>query len=104
MNLGLKPFLLDKEGNLNLRFEPILAGLLFSRKGSYSFNFLSKTRVNYHNPARKDTFGRNKARIEKIIFKDAEEKLVELAQDTIPSPYAGQIRSGQVKEIDIYLV
>jgi hypothetical protein len=104
MNLGLNPFLLDNKGGLNLRFDPILAGWLFSQEGNYSFNFLSKIRVNYHNPARKDTFGKNKTRTEKIIFKDMEGKLVKLMQDTIPSPYAGQVRSGQIKEIDIYLV
>jgi len=102
MNAGKNPFFLDKE-KLNLRFQPLLAGWLFDKKGNYSFNFLSRIMVTYHNPKRKDTFGREPAKIEKITFSDKNNKPVELTSDTIPAPYAEQIRSRQITKIDIYL-
>ncbi len=103
MNLGREPFFLNAKAELNLRFRPILAGWLFERKGDYSFNFLSKIRVTYHNPKRKDTFGKNALTPKKIVFNDKNANPVEISSDTIPSPYAEQIRSCSIKNIDIYL-
>jgi len=104
MNVGTKPFFLNEKDELNLKFSPILAGWLFTKKNkTYSFNFLSKIGVTYHNPKRKDTFGKNAAKPRKIVFNDTDRNPVEILQDTIPSPYAQQIRSGQIKQIDIYL-
>ena len=82
---------------------PVLARWLFGRKGTYSFNFLGKILVTYHNPKKKNTFGSNCAKITKIIFNDKEGALREITQNTIPSPYAQQIRSRQIDKIDIYL-
>ncbi|MCX5700243.1 MAG: cellobiose phosphorylase [Candidatus Omnitrophica bacterium] len=102
MNVGTKPFSLDRNGNLNLKFSPKLAGWLFDKKGNYGFNFLSKIKITYHNPKRKNTFGSNAAQIEKIIFQN-EENLVEITAEIIPAPYAQKIRSRQINKIDIYL-
>jgi hypothetical protein len=103
MNLGTGPFFLNEKGELNLRLQPILAGWLFDRKGLYGFNFLSKVKVVYHNPKRKDTFGRNAVKPKKIIFNDKDANPVEIRSDTIPSPYAEQIRSRQIRRLDVYL-
>ncbi|MDD4938772.1 MAG: cellobiose phosphorylase [Candidatus Omnitrophica bacterium] len=104
MNAGIKPFFLNAKGELNLRLSPVLKGWLFGKKdGSYSFNFLSKVSVTYHNPKKKDTFGANPAKIHKITFRDKDNNPVELASDVIPSPYAAQVRSRQVQSIDIFL-
>jgi hypothetical protein len=104
MNLGPNPFFLNERKELNLRFQPVLAGWLFTKKDkTYTFNFLSKVRVTYHNPKRKDSFGRAAVTPKKICFQDKDGKSIESRCDTIPSPYAGQIRSGQIKNIDIYL-
>lgn len=103
MNAGIDPFFLNEKTQLNLRFEPKLCGWLFDRKGLYSFNFLGKIRVVYYNPKRKDTFGRNQARIRKITFNDRNAKSVEINSDTIPAPYAEQVRARLIKEIQIYL-
>ena len=103
MNLGIKPFFLNGSGELNLRFNPILKGWLFDKEGCYSFNFLSRIKVTYHNPKRRDTFGKHAAKIMKITFNDKNGSAVEIPSDTIGSPYANQIRSRQIKEIDIYL-
>ena len=104
MNAGLKPFFLNDKAELNLQFKPILAGWLFKNKeNTYSFNFLSRILVTYHNPRRKDTFGKNAARPIKITFPDKDENPVAIPSDTIPSPYAQQIRARQIKQINIYL-
>lgn len=102
MNAGGNPFFMEK-GKLSLRFDPGLAGWLFDKKGNYSFNFLSKIEVTYHNPGKKDTFGKNKAIINRINFSDEQGLPIEIASDIIPSPYAEQIRSREIKKIDIYL-
>jgi hypothetical protein len=103
MNLGLKPFILNSKGELNLQFKPILKGWLFTKKDkAYSFNFLSKIRVTYHNPKRKDTFGKNAAKPIKITFQGKDGNPVEIPSNTIPSPYAEQIRACQINQIDIY--
>jgi hypothetical protein len=102
MNAGVNPFGLNENGQLNLTFKPALAGWLFDKTGEYSFNFLSQIQVTYHNPKRKNTFGKNAAVIHKIIFQ-AGDKSVELNCPTIPFPYAQAIRARQIKKLDIYL-
>jgi hypothetical protein len=102
MNVGLHPFSLDKGGQLNLTFSPSLAGWLFDKKGEYSFNFLSKIRVTYHNPKRKNTFGSNGAKITKIILFENDQPR-EVNSATLSQPYALKIRSREIKQIDIFL-
>ncbi|TRZ94115.1 cellobiose phosphorylase [bacterium] len=104
MNLGKQPFFVNEKNELNLRFSPLLAGWLFNPKTrSYAFNFLGKIWVVYRNPKRENTFGKNGARAVKINFNDREGNAVEIPSDTIPHPYAEQIRSLQIKQIDIDL-
>jgi len=103
LNIGKEPFFLNEKNELNLRFQPNLAGWLFRKDKTYSFNFLSKIRVTYHNLKRKNTFGKNPAKIKEISFYDQDNQLVKITADTIPSPYAEQIRSLKIKKIDIYL-
>ncbi|KPK96707.1 MAG: hypothetical protein AMJ95_12740, partial [Omnitrophica WOR_2 bacterium SM23_72] len=47
INIGHKPFFLNKRGELNLRFAPVLAGWLFRKDCTYSFNFLGSIKVIY---------------------------------------------------------
>jgi len=104
MNLGRRPFFLNEKNELNIRLEPILCGWLFQRRGgTYGFNFLSKVRVTYHNPKRKNTFGKDAVKIKNIILKTGDGKAVEIPHDVIPAPYAQQIRSRQITRIDAYL-
>lgn len=103
MNLGSKPFILNSRNELNLRFSPALAGWLFTRNDkTYSFNFLSTIRVVYHNPKRKDTFGKNAVRPSRILFNDRHGNQREFFSDTIPSPYAEQVRNRRINHIDVY--
>jgi len=102
MNTGVNPFTLDSNGRLKLEFKPNLAGWLFTKNGKYSFNFLSRILVTYYNPKRKNTFGKNAAKIAKIvIFED--NYPTEINSATIPSFLAEKVRSRQVNKIDIYL-
>jgi hypothetical protein len=101
MNAGANPFFIDNN-RLSLKFGPRLAGWLFDKKGDYSFNFLGKIRVVYHNPKRKDTFGKNAAQIVKIILWDKDNP-VEFNSSVIPAPYSDSVRSRQIGKIDIYL-
>jgi len=102
MNTGINPFYLDNNKQLNLTFKPLLPAWLFNRQGEYSFNFLSTIQVTYHNPKRKDTFGKNNAKVSKIILLE-DENPIEMNSETIPSPYAQKVRSRQINKIDIYL-
>ncbi len=102
MNAGTNPFYLDNNRQLNLTFKPYLPGWLFNRKGEYSFNFLSSIQITYHNPKRKDTFGKNNAKVSKItLFENGNP--IEFNSATIPSVFAQKIRSRQINKIDIYL-
>lgn len=102
MNVGAQPFSLDRQGQLNLTFKPSLPGWLFSKKGEYTFNFLSRILVTYHNPKRKDTFGKTAAKISKIVLYQGQ-KRTEINSSTIPSVYAQKVRLRQISKIDIYL-
>ncbi|MFA6358197.1 MAG: cellobiose phosphorylase [Candidatus Omnitrophota bacterium] len=102
MNIGLAPFTLDKNGQLNLTFKPKLAGWLFNKNGKYSFNFLGQIQVTYHNPERKNTFGENCAAISKVIIFENDQP-TEINSPTLNAPYAQKVRSRQIKQIDIYL-
>ncbi len=106
MNAGEKPFFLNNTGQLNLKLCPALADWLFcadKKDFTYSFKFLGKIEVIYHNPKHKNTFGKNGVCIKKIVFKDKDGSPVELNSDTIPAPYAEQIRSRQISRIEAYL-
>jgi hypothetical protein len=104
MNIGKTPFILNDARELNLQFRPVLASWLFTKKdNTYGFNFLSKVRVTYHNPKRKNTFGKNSCRPRRIVFRDKNNNPVEISSNTVPAPYAEQIRSRLITHIDIHL-
>ena len=102
MNTGVSPFTLDNTGKLKLEFKPLLAGWLFTKKGTYSFNFLSSILVTYFNPKKKDTFGKQACKIVKIVIFEGNQP-TEINSASIPSALAEKIRSRQVSKIDIYL-
>ncbi len=103
MNCGTKPFFLNEARELNLRLAPLLPGWLFSEKEkTYSFTFLGKITVTYHNPKRKDTFsGEVKVRAIRFLDQCGIEHIIN--GDTIPSPFASQIRSRQISSLSLSL-
>ncbi len=102
MNAGINPFGLDNFGRLVLEFKPNLARWLFTKNGLYSFNFLSRIPVTYYNPKRKNTFGKNAAKIIKIVIFENNSP-TEINSATIPFSLAEKVRSRKVNKIDIYL-
>ncbi|MFH1621679.1 MAG: hypothetical protein ABIA97_00960 [Candidatus Omnitrophota bacterium] len=118
MNIGEKPFFINRQGKLCLKFNPILHRDLFTKKNtwivcngkkvkinknSYAFNFLGNSLVIYHNPKRLHTFGNKAAKINKIILKDHLGNNYEIDSDTISEKHSLEIRSGNFSQIDIYL-
>ncbi|HLF18129.1 MAG TPA: hypothetical protein VI749_04450 [Candidatus Omnitrophota bacterium] len=109
MNIGLKPFSVNSKNELNLNFDPVLAGWLFTTKAStafpkntYAFQFLGKILVVYHNPKRRDTFGPDKAKIKSIKITYPKRSSVELKTSFISAPYSQDIREQRVDRIDIF--
>ena len=110
MNVGERPFFLNKEGELSLRFRPVLPSWLFTRKpqggfpkNSFAFKFLGKTTVIYHNPRLKNTAGSNPVKTRFIVIRYDSGKKVEIKKDIIDPPYSQDIRDKKVSRIDIYL-
>ena len=110
MNIGKKPFFIGKEGRLNLKFTPALPSWLFTRKSqngfpknSYTFKFLDKTFVTYHNPRMKNTAGKNSVKTRFIVLRYDDGRKIEIKKDIIGPIYAEDIRKRRVEKIDIYL-
>ena len=102
------------------RQQPVLPGWLFTEQeataacwqgerrkdqklaaGTFSFAFLGSILVTYHNPQRKDTFGRNgvKPVAFRVVANDGKVSLVE--GGVISGPLARQIRDRQVSRIEV---
>ena len=126
MNVGQKPFSVDEKGQLSLKFSPALAGWLFTETESqikfrdqftgqmedvvipaqsYAFSLFGATLVIYHNPSRKNTFGKDAVRMDRmeLIYRD-QNKLVKISGDTIVGLPAHDVRDRKVKRIDAYFV
>jgi hypothetical protein len=110
MNVGDKPFFMNEEDELCLRFRPILPSWLFTKKAqdgfpknSYAFKFLGKTIVVYHNPKMKNTQGPNSARPRFIVLRYNDGRKIEIKRDIIPFPYSRDVRDRKVSKIDVYL-
>ncbi len=123
MNVGERPFSLDADGEPTLRFAPTLPGHWFTEKrtsrtyidkegiersvtipgNSFAYLFLGKTLVVYANPQRRNTYGAGSAKVRRIRWDDRDGSPVTIDGDTIPAPYAREIRDGFVARIDIEL-
>ncbi len=128
MTSGENPFITDKEGNLKLKFNPILPSEFFTtvpekvkfyisgdnRKkaaaeeielpgDTFTFKFLNAALVVYHNPDRKNTYGKDKVAVAryKLTFKDGAQK--EIEGDFIYGTDAMAVRNKEVRRIDAFL-
>lgn len=99
MFMGDKIFTCEN-GELKLHFGPKLADFMFDEQGDASFTFLSSTKVTYHNPGRKATYGADGAKIVKIVITDTRE---EILGDIISGTTAEKLRNGEIKDVQIYL-
>jgi hypothetical protein len=100
---GLSPFSINKQGELELKFSPVLTRPFFTSRGSFEFRFIGRTTVRYLNPKRRDTFGVGAAKPVRIRLMPAGAGPVEISGGVIPAPYALQVRDGRVPAIEIDL-
>lgn len=98
MCIGKDPFFVNKKNELTLKFQPILSDWLFTEEGTFGFNILGNIKVAYHNPKKKNTFGKDGVKPFRIMLDN-----ISIDGDTIPSPYAEQVRQKKFKRIDIYM-
>jgi hypothetical protein len=110
MCAGKNPFYLDGNKKLCLEFKPILPKWLFSQKeengfpkNTFAFKFLSKTLVIYHNPKKKDTFGKNAAKVKEITIESIDKTKLTFKSSSLGYSIANNIRQGEVSRIDILL-
>ncbi|RKY34381.1 MAG: cellobiose phosphorylase, partial [Candidatus Omnitrophota bacterium] len=123
MNVGANPFKVDSMGELCLEFKPVLPAWMFTltkkdcvlynakgleitfnlTKNSYAFNFLSSTLVVFHNPKRKNTFGKDCAKLCRIELIYRNQRKIKLKGNVIPAPYALGVRQGKFERINIAL-
>jgi hypothetical protein len=110
MCAGQNPFSVDKNKKLLLSLNPILPNWLFTEKkengfdeNTFAFKFLGKTLVVYHNPNRKDTYGKDKANISRIIVKPFGMKETIFNAQYISDPISRQVREGKIEKIDVFL-
>lgn len=102
MMMGSKTFSV-KDGQLQLAFEPTLPGWLFDEQGEVTFQFLGSTKVTYHNSRKADTFGPDKAVVERMQLTRKDGTEAEIAGGVIGHELAHEVRDGQVEAIQIYL-
>ncbi len=100
MFFGAQPFFMW-DGALYLALKPALPGWLFDEAGTVTATFLGRCAVTYHNPQKRDTFA---ADMEPRTFTLhlANGEPIKITGPIIGPPYAEQVRSGQIPEIDVY--
>ena len=99
MTVGKQPFRLE-DGQLMLKFEPVLPGWLFKEDGTFTFRLLGSCDVTLHNPSRMDTYNAD-VNIQSITLHAKGEK-TSIDGAAIPAPYAEGIRRGDFDSIDVY--
>lgn len=102
MTSGRRPFFL-RGGELCLELKPALAKDFFTAAGEFSFMFLGKSLVVYHNESRKDTFGEDGAAVRsyRITFTGGED--AEISGPVICGENARAVRGGRAERIDVGL-
>jgi hypothetical protein len=103
MTCGEKPFFMQ-DGELAFRLQPHLSAAFFDKNdNSFSFLFLGKTTVVYHNPLFKNTFGNNGAAVRSYIITldDGSREIIEV--DVITGALVYAIRAGKVTLIEAAL-
>ena len=99
MLFGNRPFRVE-EGQLILRFEPLLPDDLFTSDGTLTTRFLRKINVTYHLSDLTGLYP-GQYQIEKYVIK-SNSKIIEIEGNRIYSPLAEHVRQGHAEHIDVY--
>jgi hypothetical protein len=97
MTMGHAPFQFEG-GELKMKVHPILPGWLFKEDGSFIFKMLGCCDVTLHNPMKKDTFNLEP---QSLQLQTANGKKINLQGSELPPPYAGMMREGKIKTMDV---
>jgi len=93
-----------QDGRVSLRLEPVLEGRMFDEAGDISFMLCGKCRVTYHNPQRKNTYGKNGVKIVKMLVQPAEGALkAEVDGSALQESLALAVREGKVSAIEAWM-
>ena len=77
---------------------------LFGGRGRFSFRLLGATRVTYHNPLRRATFGPGGVAPGPIRLTTRSRQQAEFRNGVIPAPYAEMLRRGLIETLEVDLV
>ncbi len=122
MNFGSNPFNCEN-GELNFKPNPLLKGELFTKEekniclqlsevkkkcynieaNSYACRFLAKTLLVYHNPERKNSYGKDKAEIRRYKLINKSGEIITREAESLKGSTAEKLRDGEFERIDIYL-
>lgn len=110
MSAGLKPFVLNQEGLLEMQLKPILPAWLFTQKpqglfekNTYAFKFLNQTLVVYHNPKRLNTYGKSGVSVQEMRLVYTDKRIVNIKGSVLSTAQAVDVRSLKVARIDAIL-
>ena len=123
MVAGEKPFFIDENGKLRLRFRPVLPSWLFTRKertcryhnndgevksvmiprNAFAFKFIGKVLVVYHNQACRNTFGKDAAKVVSYQMNYGDGKQQSVSGEVLDTLLALDVREGHIDRIDVVL-
>ncbi|MDE7299846.1 MAG: cellobiose phosphorylase [Lachnospiraceae bacterium] len=86
-------------GELGFALRPVLAGWLFDENGEAGFTLLSRCRLTYQNPARRNTYGEDAARVTEIRLHYADGREDCIAGDTLSAAQAQALRDGGIEQM-----
>ena len=90
------------DGEVRLHLSPLLASHMFDENGDAAFMLCGKCPVTYHNPAKKNTFGTDGAKVTRItVTADGKETVFE--GDLLNEELSLAIRSGKSASIEAWL-
>ncbi len=102
MFMGEKVFRFE-DGTLKTTFAPALPGDFFTEDGVASWTFMGQTRVVYHNPERRNTYGKDSVKVVSMKLLTTGGETVLCDGDTLSGEMAQRLREGSFVRIDAEL-
>ena len=89
-----------KDDVLNFSLQPKLAGWLFDEDGKAEFTLLSRCKVVYCNPERKNTYGEDGVTVTRLCAVSADGKETVVEGNTLTGALAEELRNGMIVRIE----